>query len=103
MTGTNRFLDNYYQMYIRSDAWEQRRQILFALRGKVCEVCRNPRGPHQVHHLSYENLGSEPLSDLKVLCSRCHRDVEKLHYKMGRRTDRRVVFSAFKAANLRRR
>ena len=27
----------------------------------------------QVHHLSYRNLGAEPLSDLQGLCMRCHK------------------------------
>lgn len=91
----NRFSPEY-QRYLKSPAWEFRRQVLFAKRGKRCEVCYTWSGPHQIHHLNYDNLGREPLADLVILCARCHRDLEKLHYKMGKHTDRRVVFHTYK-------
>lgn len=31
----------------------------------------------EVHHLSYKNLGHEPIEELRTLCPRCHNDA---HY-----------------------
>lgn len=35
------------------------------------------------------------MSDLRPLCSSCHREVSALHWKMGKRTSGYVVFAAF--------
>jgi hypothetical protein len=31
---------------------------------------------HVVHHLSYDNLGDEPLWELRAVCTSCH---DKIH------------------------
>ena len=64
-----------YQAYILSDFWQfQRRYKLME-----CDKCEKCGRRHEldVHHKTYERLGDELMSDLIVLCVRCHND---LHY-----------------------
>lgn len=82
-----------YDHYITSPTWtKRRRQWLWAERkahnGIVrCAVCRcvwgTPRAGGELHHLTYDRLGAERHDDLVALCTRCHRDVERI-YGFGR-------------------
>lgn len=74
-----KYLSNEYKSYMSSQAWYRRRamKLLYAgaLRGFVeCEMCHREFPPTRVdcHHLTYERLGCERLSDLQVLCRTCH-------------------------------
>lgn len=40
--------------------------------GGVCENALCTRAAVHIHHLSYRNLGAEPLVDLLALCLPCH-------------------------------
>lgn len=60
-----------YLKYIRSGAWQIRRQRALQRAGHRCQVCGNTRRL-QVHHNSYKNLGQEKDIDLSVLCWECH-------------------------------
>lgn len=60
-----------YLAYLKSPEWKNKRQLLFAERGKRCELCRGTV-MIQVHHLTYERLFDEDLKDLQVLCMPCH-------------------------------
>jgi 5-methylcytosine-specific restriction endonuclease McrA len=62
-----------YRAYIKSPEWKVFRLTIFAARGKVCERCRNAKGPHEVHHLTYVRLGREIPADVQVLCNACHK------------------------------
>lgn len=48
-----------------------------------------------VHHMSYDNLGNEPMQDLMGLCPECHRGVHREHRAGGRRKDLRQVTLEF--------
>jgi len=63
-----------YETYIRSRAWQVvRRAIILRCKG-ICERCK--RWPvANVHHLTYERLGCELMSDLLGVCSLCHREL----------------------------
>ena len=64
-----------YAEYIRSAAWREKRlAVILRCRG-ICERC-GLWPVVNVHHLTYERLGDEPLSDLLGVCVRCH---EELH------------------------
>jgi len=60
-----------YLTYIRSDAWQTRRQRALRRAGFRCQVCGEGRRL-QVHHVRYDHLGNEPDEDLTVLCWYCH-------------------------------
>ena len=67
-----------YQRYIRSKAWKELRDEVFAERGKRCQVCGRKEGEDgaklSVHHNSYEHLYNERehKEDLLVICGTCH-------------------------------
>jgi hypothetical protein len=61
----------YREVYLRSDHWRQMRQLALRDAEDRCAVCNSS---HQldVHHRTYERLGAERLTDLLVLCRKCH-------------------------------
>lgn len=64
-----------YEEYLGSSRWQAKRQIALAAATYKCQKCGffTPKGKGlHVHHLTYRNLGDEPVSDLQVLCKRCH-------------------------------
>lgn len=63
----------YYRLYLKSKAWQNIRNIMIA-KYKLCQVCGGT-DVLQCHHLTYERLGRERLSDLKLLCKECHKEV----------------------------
>jgi 5-methylcytosine-specific restriction endonuclease McrA len=65
-----------YEEYLKTTKWRNKREELFSLRGKKCEVCGSEK-LIQVHHLTYKNIFNEPLEDLKVLCKNCHTEAHK--------------------------
>src|SRR5205807_4467434 len=60
-----------YASYLQSDAWREKREMVFARSGGLCEGCRLKRAV-QVHHLTYEHLGNELLWELAAVCLDCH-------------------------------
>ena len=72
---------SWYQAYLRSHHWRRTRKRMVARAGYRCQRCgwedRNKdrkRGTRlHVHHKSYARVGHERLSDLEVLCYRCHK------------------------------
>jgi len=64
-----------YDPYLRSPAWAQRRRLVLKRAGGVCEGC-GERPPTQVHHLTYEHVGTEFLFELAAVCDECH---DRLH------------------------
>jgi hypothetical protein len=61
---------DYYQ-YLCSREWALKRKAVKERAGGICERCK--RAPlRDTHHLSYRNLGNEPLEDLMGVCRPCH-------------------------------
>lgn len=65
----------YYETYIRSTAWQIKRNLVMKRAGGICEGCGVNRAS-QVHHLTYEHLGDEFLWELRAVCRQCH---ERIH------------------------
>jgi len=61
----------FYLAYIRSPEWRKRREVALFRASYRCSICGKRRGL-QVHHKTYERLGSEALDDLQVVCRGCH-------------------------------
>ncbi len=61
-----------YYAYLGSDAWKQKRQLIYERDNKICQVCKVETAT-EVHHLTYQNIFNEPLEDLISICSECHR------------------------------
>jgi 5-methylcytosine-specific restriction endonuclease McrA len=64
-----------YSQYLNSFHWRDLRDAKLHSVNDRCEKCHR-RSNLQVHHLTYERLGHERLTDLQVLCESCH---EKAH------------------------
>lgn len=60
-----------YAAYRQTQEWEALRQRVFARANGICEGCGLRRAT-EVHHLSYEHLGSEFLWELRAVCRPCH-------------------------------
>lgn len=60
-----------YLNYIDSNEWKGIRYALFAKRGRRCELCWSGK-QLQIHHLTYARLFHEKLTDLMILCDKCH-------------------------------
>lgn len=61
-----------YELYLKSQEWEERRSEYFSEHGKRCSICGSNQ-TIQLHHLNYKRLGYEKDSDLICLCSECHK------------------------------
>lgn len=61
---------NSYKKYTASPAWRRKRDQVIARDKGKCGWC-DAEGK-QVHHKTYDNVGRESLSDLVLLCNRCH-------------------------------
>lgn len=67
-----------YDAYVgqNSPEWQERREAVLSRDDHTCQVCKI-RPAEQVHHLSYANLGDEPLEDLQAVCSACHEAIHE--------------------------
>lgn len=74
----------FYNKYINGPRWAAKREAWFNAFGKFCRACGTTYGPIQLHHMTYDRLGRERMSDLIALCSKCHREVEALYRRSGR-------------------
>ena len=61
-----------YEKYRDSPAWKRKRDLVIERDKGKCVWCQVEG--RQVHHKTYENIGKEPLSDLVVLCGKCHKE-----------------------------
>jgi hypothetical protein len=61
---------DYYQ-YLCSREWVLKKAQVRERAGGICERCE--KAPlKDTHHLSYRNLGNEPLEELLGVCRPCH-------------------------------
>ncbi len=69
-----------YAKYLKTNAWHKKRKEILDIRGHKCEEpgCGATTNL-QVHHLTYERLYHERISDFKVLCRKHHEKVHNLN------------------------
>jgi 5-methylcytosine-specific restriction endonuclease McrA len=60
-----------YHRYLYTWQWRFRRRLRLLWAGHKCENCGSRKGL-QAHHLTYERLYHERISDLQILCEVCH-------------------------------
>ena len=63
--------------YLKSTAWQQRRQRVLTRDNHLCQACLE-RPATEVHHLSYRYWQNEPLFDLTSICRTCHEAITAL-------------------------
>lgn len=67
-----------YSAYLKSKHWRLFKKTFRASKyhyGK-CFICSKEKNIH-LHHLTYERIGKEKLTDVVELCKGCHRNVHK--------------------------
>lgn len=65
--------------YMKSQEWNTRRLAVLKRDQYTCQLCSIDSVPLDVHHITYANLGSEPLTDLVALCRHCHDSIHDKH------------------------
>jgi 5-methylcytosine-specific restriction endonuclease McrA len=65
-----------YRAYLRSERWQELRLLVLLRDDHCCRQC-GATNRLEVHHLTYERLYHEPLSDLICLCAGCHADADR--------------------------
>lgn len=89
-----------YVEHIRSPKWRKLRQQILARCSGLCERCGKIPKRFEVHHLTYDRLGDERLTDLIALCNDpCHveadqeraREVEWLRQERGEEARRNAA------------
>lgn len=73
-----------YLAYMESDAWRLKRMAVLGRAGGECERCKAAPAV-DVHHLTYQHLGDEPLADLQALCRPCHDQADRTRIYRKRR------------------
>lgn len=63
-----------YAHYLSSDHWKSFRKTILEFWNYSCCLCNSTK-KLEVHHRTYERLGSERLNDCVCLCQTCHRKV----------------------------
>ncbi len=79
-----------YLQYFSSWACSKTREEAMRQYGRSCMRCKIEHDLH-VHHMTYERLFNEKLSDLAVLCFRCHKLYHKLHKKASIETTKDFI------------
>jgi 5-methylcytosine-specific restriction endonuclease McrA len=62
-----------YREYLKSSEWAVVRRLALEQADNACRMCGSTQ-QLDVHHRTYERLGSERLADVVVLCHKCHGD-----------------------------
>lgn len=79
-----------YQLYLLSPEWQAKRQKKLRQVGRKCQYCGRSKRQGvrlQVHHLNYDRLGNEKMSDLAIACEDCHKTADKVReMETGRAT-----------------
>jgi 5-methylcytosine-specific restriction endonuclease McrA len=70
----------HYGDYLETEHWKKTKRLSLMRAAYKCQICAEEKNLN-VHHNSYDRLGSELISDLVVLCRSCH---SKFHDKIGK-------------------
>jgi hypothetical protein len=83
-----------YRDYLASEHWRQLRRRY--RESDLPQTCKCGAPGRDLHHLTYERLGSEHLEDLALICGKCHRaEHRKKKPKRHRSTKKRGVSVRF--------
>ena len=68
-----------YREYLQSDAWKAKRRLVLEFLGSRCVKCgiSLSETTANIHHLTYERVKKELVTDLIPLCKTCHKDEHK--------------------------
>jgi 5-methylcytosine-specific restriction endonuclease McrA len=66
-----------YRAYLSSPEWKAKRTKVLARDKYVCQACLS-RPATEIHHLTYDHVGNEPLFELTSVCATCHEQLTEL-------------------------
>ena len=89
MSDPNKKLSDKYKGYINSVPWYEKRSLVLMKHGNKCFKCGSKRCI-QIHHVTYQRLGKEDLSDLLPLCKNCHKKIHGIKYKFIRKGKKKL-------------
>lgn len=78
-----------YKRYLASREWAEKKEAVRKRCEGWCERC-HVRSYQSTHHVTYANIGHEPLEDLLAVCNPCH---EYLSAKRNQDPAREVAFT----------
>ena len=70
----------WYNNYLNSPEWREKRERVLERDNYRCRACEDEQAT-EVHHLTYNHVGSEPLFELVSVCNFCHEMITKLDRK----------------------
>jgi 5-methylcytosine-specific restriction endonuclease McrA len=76
-----------YKARLADPSWRKLKSQNIRDRGYVCESCSSEHRI-ELHHITYENLGSEKLEDMALLCRNCHQEAHDKYKSSGRKDER---------------
>ena len=62
-----------YPSYLQTNHWKNFRLEVIRERKNECERCFDVVEVPQIHHKTYKRLGKEKISDVTLLCPKCHK------------------------------
>ena len=87
----NIYVPTTYEAYLQTEEFDQIRQAVFSRDGRKCVVCGSTE-TLQPHHLTYDRLYHEEISDLITLCRRCH----SIYHAIDKRREALATISRYK-------
>ena len=73
----SRHYKKVYHSYLNTKEWHDKRNKMLKYANYKCSRCENTE-KLQIHHLNYNTIGDELLSDLEVVCVSCHKKIHKI-------------------------
>lgn len=70
-------MSKQYSDYLSSPQWLVRREAVLQRDEYICQACCE-RTATEVHHLTYDHLGNEPMFDLASVCHDCHEQITNM-------------------------
>ena len=67
-----------YQQYLQSEQWRRKRAKKLRQARYKCQYCDKTGVSLQAHHLTYERLYRERMSDLAIACEDCHKIADEV-------------------------
>lgn len=70
----------------RTAHWRKICRLAFDRDGGKCAVCKGRSGDTrlEVHHVTYDRLGEELLTDVLLMCQRCHATEHQWQRRLGK-------------------
>jgi len=65
-----------YEEYLKTKHWTNIKKLMYKTFYYQCSACKKKKDL-AVHHLTYERVGEEKLSDLIYLCRDCHKSIHE--------------------------